>query len=277
METIARYLPVGADPMMFILVGSLATALMSMAKAGFGGSMALLATPMMIYACARDGLAAAGIILPLLMVCDLISVYFWWRQWNWRAVWMILPGGAVGILIGWVVLHWLNQMNDKGQKDLANAWLMTGIGVFCLWFVALQIYKARRGEGTPFRPVFWQGSFVGTAAGITSMIGHSAGPITQMYMVSQQLPKGMFVASTVLYYWIGNALKFGPYMIEGQVNPNTLIASLALVPAVVVGTVLGVYLHRRVGPRQFTVLVYVLLSLAGVGLVIDGLRVFMRP
>ncbi|MCE5325642.1 MAG: sulfite exporter TauE/SafE family protein [Planctomycetaceae bacterium] len=276
MEMIAKYLPAGTDPMMFIVVGSLSTILMSMAKAGFGGSMALLATPMMIYACSRDGFYANGIILPLLMVCDLISVYFWWRKWNWRAVWMILPGGTIGILIGWIVLHWLNQMQAAGQKELANAWLMTGIGVFCLWFVALQIYKARRGEDTPFRPVFWQGSCVGTAAGFTSMIGHSAGPITQMYMVSQQLPKGMFVASTVLYYWIGNALKFGPYMIEGQVNTNTLIASLALVPAVVIGTVLGVYLHRRVGARQFTVLVYTLLALAGGGLVYDGIKTFLK-
>ena len=43
-----------------------------------------------------------------------------------------------------------------------------------------------------------------------------------------------------------------------------------LMPAVIAGTLLGVFLHHRVGKRSFTAIVYSLLALAGVHLCIKA-------
>jgi len=256
----------------FLLVGSTAAVLIAMAKAGFGGSVGLLSTPMMIMACDGRTRLALGIMLPLLMVCDLVSAAIWWRKWNWRAVALLLPGAILGIAAGWATMHVVQARNLAGEQQLADAWLKLGVGIICLIFVGLQVYRARGGRNTPFRPVFWQGSCIGATAGFTSMMAHAAGPITSMYLLSQRMEKGRFVASTILFFWIGNALKLGPYWHLGLVSGDSLGAGLLFVPAVVAGTPLGLFLHHRVGRKQFTIVVYTLLTLAGGHLIWKAVR-----
>jgi len=139
-------------------------------------------------------------------------------------------------------------------------------------FVAIQIFRALRPKPLPFRPVWWQGTAVGSLAGFTSTLAHGAGPIVTMYMLPQGLPKEKFVASTVLYYWIGNLIKLPPYFLLGMLDGRTFLLSATLVPAVAVGVALGIFLHKRVGQKQFTGVVYVLLALAGGQLVFSACR-----
>ena len=54
---------------------------------------------------------------------------------------------------------------------------------------------------------------------------------------------------------------------------DTLSASAMLLPAVVAGALLGVFLHHRVGRGSFTAVVYCLLTLAGVHLCFKALAV----
>jgi len=70
----------------FLLLGGLAVVLMGAAKAGFAGSVGILSVPMLIYACDSDAALAVGIMLPLLIVCDYVSLAFWWRKWSWPIV-----------------------------------------------------------------------------------------------------------------------------------------------------------------------------------------------
>jgi hypothetical protein len=74
-----------------------------------------------------------------------------------------------------------------------------------------------------------------------------------------------------VFYWIINQLKLVPYVALGMIDRVSLLASAALVPAVVAGTFLGLILHRRVPQRPFTAVVYVLLALAGAHLTITAL------
>ena len=85
-----------------------------------------------------------------------------------------------------------------------------------------------------------------------------------MYLLPQRLPKGRYVATTVLYYWIGNQMKLIPYYERDLLAVPALAAALGLVPAVVGGALLGVFLHNRVNEKVFRVIVHVLLG--GVGL-----------
>jgi len=264
------------NPALFLAVGSVAAMLFSMAKAGFGGSVGLLAVPLMIFACGGNSKLAIGIMLPILIAADYVAFAVWLGKWNLRAVWMLLPGAAVGIGAGWAILHALSELRAAGGADAANAWLKLGVGAIALSFVALHVVRSARGKPLMFRPVLWQGSVAGGAAGVSSTLAHAAGPIVAMYMLPQQMPKGQYVASTALFFWIANQGKLIPYFAEGMIDTHTLGAGLLLLPAIAAGGLLGKLLHNRVNQAQFNAVVYGLLALAGGWLVWQGAEGLLR-
>ena len=69
-----------AHPVQYLILGTLATVLFAVAKAGFGGGLGLLSVPLMIYACAGDVRQALGIMLPLLIAGDYVAFIAWWRK-----------------------------------------------------------------------------------------------------------------------------------------------------------------------------------------------------
>jgi uncharacterized membrane protein YfcA len=264
----------------FLLLGGLSGVLISAAKAGFGGTIGVLSFPIMVYACGGDAMLAAGIMLPLLVATDLVSLVSWWGKWNARAAWMMLPGAMVGIAAGAAVLWGLRRLDGSGHAaqagGAANAALMLIVGVISVGFVLIQAVSTLRGRLVVFRPVPWQGAATGAAAGVTSTLAHAAGPIATMYLLPQQMPKGTYVATTVLLFAVVNQVKLIPYLALGLINTTTLGAAGVLLPAVVVGALLGLKLHDKVPTRQFTVVVYALLALAGGHMIYQGLTSLLR-
>jgi uncharacterized membrane protein YfcA len=262
-----------SSPWVFLLVGSLSAILAGAGKAGFGAGIGVAAVPILVYACEGNSELALGIMLPLLIACDYVSVIYWWRKWDAWNLRYLVPGAVVGIGLGTLALWWLLSLggpdgHGKGpQQTTTNAALSLIIGLICLLFIVLQAIRAKRGKLIAFRPLLWQGLSVGAAAGLTSTLTHAAGPITGMYLLPQQMPKARFVATTNLYYWIGNQAKLPTYLALGLTNPQTLAYSLVLVPAVVAGALAGLYLHHRVNDKWFTLTVYALLSVAGANMV----------
>ena len=261
--------------MTFIVLGSLSAILVSMTKAGFGGSLGILSFPLMVYACGGKAFLAGGIMLVLLIACDLVAVVSWWRKWVYRAMMLLLPGSMIGIVLGWIVMLALRRVeNTHGGEFVrkqADSSLMLAVGLVAAAFVVLKVVGHLRARAIAFRPTAWQGSAVGAAAGLTSTVAHAAGPVVTMYLLAQQMPKGQFVATTVLFYAIVNQVKLIPYLSMGLINTQTLGAALLLLPAVLAGTVLGLALHNRIKQRQFTGVIYTLLALAGGHMIYKGL------
>ncbi len=255
---------------MFLLLGSISAMLVSMAKAGFGGSVGILSMPLMVYACQGKAMTAAGVMLPLLIACDYLSIVPWRGKWDLRVVGNLLPGAVLGVALGGAALYAIRQAGADTQSQTGNAILTMLIGVIALGFVVLHAIKSLRAKPLAFRPVFWQATSVGALAGLTSTLAHAAGPIVTMYLLPQKMPKERFVATTVLYYWLGNQIKLVPYFALGLLSTRTFSASVLLLPAVVIGVVLGLYLHRKVGQRQFAGIIYTLLALAGLHLIIKS-------
>lgn len=264
-------IPSGIDNVvLFLVMGGLAVLLVSMAKAGFGGGVGLLSVPMMIIACGEQTQLATGIMLPILIVNDYMALPAWWGKWSWRPVLLMLPGMVIGTAAGWLVMWGFQRLGEADQvagQRQANAALMLGVGLIALGFVVLQVIRRRRKEPIAFRPVLWQGTCVGAAAGLTSTMAHAAGPIATIYLLPQRLAKEQFVATTLLYFWIGNQIKLIPFFFLGLLSENAMRGALTFSPAVVLGTILGVLLNRRVGHREFMGIVYVLLALTGVHLI----------
>jgi len=261
--------PTADDPVRFVLLGALAVAIFGAGKAGFGGGVGMISTPLMLYACG-DALTAVAIMLPLLIAADYVSVAMWWGKWDARNVLALLPGALVGIAAGSGVLAAFQRFGVEAGRDMTNASLKLAIGLLATGFVAGHIVRALRGRLIAFRPTRAHALAFGAAAGLSSTLAHAAGPITQMYLLPQQMPKGRYVATTVGFYWVINQVKLVPYFALGMVSAPSLGADLALLPAVVIGAAIGLALHRRVDPLWFNRLVYGLLGLIGLHLVITS-------
>ena len=252
----------------FLLLGAAAAMIMGAAKAGFAGSIGMLSTPMLIYACDGNSPLALGMMLPLLIVCDYVAIVYWRGKWDFRNVRLLLPGMLVGVAAGSVALWLFLQLGREGQgKDVTNAALNLTIGAIAISFVALQAARALGSGLKAFRPGPWHGFVAGSAAGATSTLAHAAGPITTMFLLPQNMPKERYVATCTLYYWIGNQVKLLPYLLLGQLNRQSLSGAAMLVPAVVGGALVGLFLHNRVNQKWFNLIVYFLLGAIGAHLV----------
>ncbi len=243
-------------------------------KAGFGGGLGMLTTPLAVLAFGGRGHPATyaiGILLPLLCAGDAFSVWHYWGRWEKKNLRFLLPGVVAGILVG------VQLIGRFSARELNIV-----IGVIAVLFVAFQLIKGAvfRAEGA-FAPGYRLGIPCGIGAGITSTFAHGAGPVVTVFLVPQRLPKEVYVGTSVLVFtWI-NWLKMPFFILDrhmldwpllasnSMITLETMRVSLALLPLVPVGVWFGIWLNRRFSERIFIRLVYVLTFLAGLELMFD--------
>ena len=82
------------------------TYLTGVSKGGFAGGFGTLSVPLM--ALAIGPVEAAGLLLPLLLVMDAFTVKAWWGHHDAAEVRRLIPGLAVGVLLGTLLIGSLN-------------------------------------------------------------------------------------------------------------------------------------------------------------------------
>ncbi len=230
------------------------------AKGGFSGGAAFVATPML--ALSVGPVNAAAIMLPLLMMMDVIALRAYWRQWSWPDGRVLILGAVPGIILGWLLF----SVVDERLVKLA-------LGVMSLGFVAYMMAKARgwitirKSEqiNTPVA-LSW-----GATAGFTSFVSHAGGPPASMHLLSRPIAKTTYQATSTLLFMMINAVKAPFYASLGLFGAVNVKTSLALLPLAVAGILIGIWLHKRVSEAQFYVVIYLCLIVVGGKLIIEGL------
>lgn len=239
------------------IILNLAALLIGLSKAGFGGGTGILVGPMLtLILPARE---TVGLMLPLLLATDILSLVYYWNRWDRRNVLTLMPGALVGILLGTRILD-----------VIPDLFLKKTIGLLaCLFAVA----QAARDRFLSSRPVFKGGVASGVAAGfltgVISTLAHIGGLVTTMYLLPQKLENRTFVGTTTAIYFLINAAKIGPYYHLGLLNGPVLVRDLWLLPAIAVGTVIGILLNRRVPSTAFSRVVMVFVLLTGMKLLME--------
>ena len=220
-------------------------------KAGFGSGAAFAASA--ILALTVPPGAALGIMLPLLMVIDAVSLRPYWRRWDEPSARGIIVGAVPGTALGALVYALVNA-------DVVRVL----IGVICIAFVGWQWGRARGlirvGRFSFSRGRAW---LTGTVAGFTSFVSHAGGPPVAVFLLGQGIDKTTYQATTVVSFWAINLMKFLPYLFLGIFSTQTLLADVLLAPFAVLGAWLGVRAHHLVSDRVFFGLTYLLLLATG--------------
>lgn len=245
------------DPI-FYLAAVPAMVLMGMSKGGFGGGLGGFSLPLLLLV--LPPVQAAAIMLPLLCLADFTGFKAYYGKWDWAVLRIILPGAAIGTLIGWLLF-----------KYMSSAIILILIGLISALYAILQLsgrrQHTRKQQRTPGKVRGW---FWSALSGISSFVAHAGGPPLQIYLLPLRLEKDVFIATNNLFFLLINLIKLGPYFMLGQFSRENLLLCAVLAPVVPLGVYAGIYLQRRVNIDTFYFMLQVFLLLTGALLIYQG-------
>lgn len=235
------------------IIAAVSVVLIGISKAGFGGGVGIIATPLM--ALALPVTRSVGILLPLLLACDIFALFYYRRSFNKRSVLLLVPGTILGVIVG---ARFLGRLDD--------VWLKFGMGVLAVSFVMFEVVRAKVFKSIErFHPGPITGTTCGALAGFSSTLAHAAGPFAAIYLLPQHFDRKTFVGTNTVFFAFLNGIKMPFYIYLGILEPK---ASAALLPFVPVGVALGIWANRSIDEKLFKRIIYVLLFLMGVQLII---------
>jgi len=240
-----------------------AVILVGLSKGGLGGALALMGVPLL--ALVVSPVEAAAIMLPILIVMDAAGLWVWRKYHHTPTLRSILPGGIVGIGIGWLMASFVS-----------DAVIRLIVGVVALLFVMRYAYdRYHLGDLIPRQPKppnAVKGTFWGTVSGFTSFVSHAGGPPYQIYTMPLGLSPRVYTGTSTRYFAVVNALKVLPYFMLGQFDSRNLTASAMLLPLALAATFAGAWLVRRMRPEIFYPLMYAMIAATAIKLVADGVH-----
>ena len=228
--------------------------IIGLSKAGFATGLSLLQTPLL--ASVVPARLAIGLILPLLVICDILTVGVYWRKWDLKLIYWPVFGCIIGIAAG---MFFVNTLSDKLLRH--------SLGYLALFLTALLLIRDIWYPSHTYKPSWWQGTLVGLLAGFSSTLAHAAGPIMALFFIAQKLDKRTFVATNAIFFFLLNIFKVPPYVFSGLITGATLKADLRLLPMLPLGIGVGWALNRWLPQKSFAYVVYVLLIITGVDLI----------
>ena len=192
-----------------------------------------------------------GLMLPLLFSTDILSLVPYWKQWHRENVWRLVPGAIIGIILGRFIL-----------VDISDIHLKKVIGGIVCVFAILELFRPRLiqlldpNRADAAEPIIrfkvWHGVLAGILTGIISTLAHMGGVVVLMYLIPQRLGTRTFVATTTALYFLINLVKIPFYFQLGLFSYEIFIETLALLPWLGIGVLMGVWLNNRFPERLFS-------------------------
>jgi uncharacterized membrane protein YfcA len=245
----------------FYLVAIPAVIALGLSKGGFSG-VGTMAAPLL--ALVVSPVQAVGILTPILVTQDIVTVWSYWRTWDAGILKIMIPGQIAGVGIAWLIAAYV--------PDSA---IRLVVGTIAVAFVLSQWFGIAARLASE-HPSVLAGRVWGAVSGFTSFIANSGGPPFQIYVLPQKLDKEVFVGTFSLFFATGNALKVLPYFLLGQLNLTNLSTSAVLLPLAIVTNIAGVWLVRRTPTEAFYKIVYLLIFLIGLELIYTGAAAMLR-
>lgn len=231
-----------------------AVGLLGLSKGGLAG-IGLVSMPLMLFV--MPPAAAAGLMLPILMIQDSYSMWLYRGRWDVRNLRLLLPAAAVGIAAGFALFAVLPPRPMLGI-----------LGAVTLLFALYGLLTPGVPARTPSRLTGWA---LGAVSGLTSTVLHQGGPPFQMYLLPQRLPRDVFVGTSVAFFAIVNLVKLPGFVWLGGITQDGLVIALVSAPFSLAMTWLGARLTRMLSVQRFYLVIQVLLAAVGVKLLADAL------
>ena len=229
--------------------------LLGIAKSGIKGLAILIVTGLALVYGAKE---STGVLMPMLICGDIMAVIYYKRHVKWIYLIKLLPWMILGVLMG-VVLG----------KDLPKDLFKSGMALIILISVMMMYYWERKKDRKI--PTHWSfAALMGIMAGFTTMVGNLAGAFSNIYFLAIKLPKNEFIGTAAWLFFIINLFKV-PFHIWswGTINWNSIQISMSLIPLVILGFGLGVFLVKKISNEKYRTLILVLTGLGGLAILVQ--------
>ena len=226
-----------------------------MAKTGVHGA-GFITVPML--AAVFGGKLSSGIMLPLLVMADVMGVWYYHRHASWSHLKILFPWAALGVILGTVIGHYINDEVFR----LIMAIVVVASVIIMIWMERAQ------SEDVPSN--FWFGSFTGVAGGFTSMVGNLAGSVMSLYLLSMRLPKNAFIGTAAWFFLVINWFKVPFHVFAWHtISWDILLLDLSTLPIIGLGAYLGVLITKQLSEKSYRWFIIVMTLVAAVYMVIQ--------
>ena len=243
------------------LLAVLAAFCIGFSKSGFAGSGLIT---VVIMAQLFGPLESTGILLPMLICGDVLSVMVFHQHARWKHIGPMLLPTAIGIVVAFLVMWQLMRVLPlHATRSFGPV-----IGWIVLVMVVLQSFRQWR--PTLFQKVpdaKWFAVSMGVWSGITTMLANAAGPVMSLYFLAIALPKFELVGTSAWFFLIVNCFKVPFSVMLGLIHGSSLLLNALLLPAIAVGIFSGQRLMRVIPQRLFETLLLVFAALASLRLI----------
>lgn len=239
-------------------VCALAILITGISKSAFGGALGGVGVPLMALFLAPRLVVA--VLLPILCVMDFFGVKAYWKRWSIAELKIILPGGIIGIIFGAAMIGLFPEKHIKGI-----------IGLIAVLFMLDRLFRLRQRLQWQHQPGKLFAVVCGTVSGITSTVAHAGGPPILVYLMSKNLAKAQFVATTAIFFTVLNLAKLVPYVALGFFTWESIQIAACLAIFAPLGVWMGLHVLRVIPEAYFHSLATGLLGISGLKLIYDAL------
>lgn len=265
------------SPAKYMALGLSAAAIVGVSKAGFGGGVGALATPLILLALPAP--TALSLTLPVLLGCDVFTFRRFSKEWDRAAFMAIAPWMFAGLFAGLWLLVVFARSGARG-----DLWIKFAAGVIVAGLTGLSMLPGRFAAPARRdlrRPRPGVAATVGLACGVTTMVAHSAGVLLNLFLLRRRPSPASFVGTSTRIYLLFNAVKIPFFVAASPLAGRAFLTwatfgnSLWLLPAGYAGVRIGARLHHSFTPERHRLIVNLLLVLTGLYLAVSsGLRLF---
>ena len=224
----------------FNVLAVLTAILVGVAKTGVSG-MAILVVP--LIAMVFPAKESVGALLPMLIVGDILAVIYYRQHAQWGQLVKLVPGVAVGMLVGGL---FLGQLDNESMRNF--------LGSFVLLLLVLEGI-ARHLNLDKFKRLHTFAVLIGIMAGFGTTVGNCAGPIMGIYLIMMGLDKKQFMGTGAWFFLIVNTSKLPIFIYHEMIGLDTLSFFACMLPFIVIGTFLGRKLLTVLSQKVFNYLV----------------------
>ncbi len=204
------------------------------------------------------GKSSSGLMLPILVIADVLGVWYYHRHASFKHLKILFPWAALGVIAG----SWAGDYIPEETFRIIMAVTIFGSLGAMVWL------ELGGKEKVPDNIYF--GIVAGFLAGFTSMVGNLAGTVMVIYFLSMRLPKNVFIGTTAWFFLVVNWFKVPFHVwIWHTISWDSTVMALELTPVIVLGAYLGIVFVRKMSENVYR---WFLVGMTAVAAVVMVLR-----
>ncbi len=216
--------------------------------AGFGGG--LTAMPLITMVLPLKMAAPMSV-----MVGTATALYATWlsrKETDWKSALVLIVFSLAGIPVG---LYALSYLPDHIMK--------IGLGAFIILYSFYSLFIPR----LPVYDKRWIAAPMGAVAGALGAAFSTNGPPVVMYGMLRNLAPAAFRGTLNAFFTANNIAIIGGLATSGILTLSTVKLVIFCIPTMILGSLVGQYVHKRISVKVFRLMVFLLLIASGAMLI----------